>query len=43
MEFLMGLQEEKLVSRLIFFGVNGVKTFQGFKSMAMCSFHHQCA
>jgi hypothetical protein len=43
MKFLMGLQEEKIVSRLTFFGANGVKTFQGFKSMAICSIHHQCA
>ncbi len=26
-----GLKEEKLVARLVFFGVNGVNTFQGFK------------
>jgi hypothetical protein len=28
---LGGLKEEELVSKLVYFGANGVSTFQGFK------------
>jgi len=38
-----GLQKENLASRLVFFGVDGVNTFQGFKYGVIVQIQQQCA